>query len=102
MGTKKNLWKLLQRVRDSNPRRLLHLTHFPGVPLQPLEQLSVFDARNLVMQGVKINDILVLEPSERRNSSFICAETLGWKAGVELELSYVLTGRSIFSHCCYL
>ncbi len=31
----------MQRVRDSNPRRPFDLTHFPGVLLQPLGQLSV-------------------------------------------------------------
>ena len=32
---------ILQRVRDSNPRNGLPLTRSPGVPLKPLEQLSM-------------------------------------------------------------
>ena len=29
-----------RRLRDSNPRYGFPYTHFPGVPLQPLEQVS--------------------------------------------------------------
>gem|GEM_PF-2831445 len=32
----------MRRGRDSNPRYGFPYTHFPGVPLQPLEHLSVF------------------------------------------------------------
>ena len=32
----------MRRVRDSNPRYPFGYTHFPGVLLQPLGQLSIF------------------------------------------------------------
>ena len=41
------LWRVWRRVRDSNPRYSFPYTHFPGVLLQPLGQLSFFKERKL-------------------------------------------------------
>ena len=47
-----------RRPRDSNPRYGFPYTHFPGVPLQPLEQVSG-RLRQSFGNGARVAKILV-------------------------------------------